>query len=378
MLFGIIRQSLCLTIESKGQTIMLKRVEIEGFKSIKQMKLDLRALNIFIGPNGVGKSNFIALFNLIERIVEGKLQLFIGESGGADSLLYFGRKITNELLVKLEFDKNTYEFGLVPTKDNTLVFSKEDCYFHANGYPIPYHESFGSGHKETILSEKRLRGVGRFTSKAIKSWKIYHFHDTSDSSKIKQLGDINDNYIFKPDGSNLAAFLLFLKSMHPQHYQNIIDTIRMVAPFFDDFILRPSQYNPNQIQLEWREKDSDVYFNAHSFSDGTLRFICLATLLQQPDLPSLILLDEPELGLHPYAITLLADLLRSASSKTQVIVSTQSVTLVNKFEPVDVIVVERQENQSIFNQLSHDDMKDWLEEYGLGDLWEKNIIGGRP
>jgi len=152
----------------------------------------------------------------------------------------------------------------------------------------------------------------------------------------------------------------------------------MVAPFLEDFVLEPLALNQQMIRLEWREKGNDHVFGPGALSDGTLRFICLATLLLQPTLPSTILLDEPELGLHPYAITLLADLLRGASTKTQVIASTQSVSLVNQFEPQDILVVEREDGQSMFKRLEHGAMDAWLEDYGLGELWEKNLLGGRP
>jgi predicted ATPase len=182
----------------------------------------------------------------------------------------------------------------------------------------------------------------------------------------------------RSNASNLAAFLFLLQGQHPEHYREIVRTVRLVAPFFDDFALRPRPLNPNKIQLEWREKGSDSYFGANYLSDGTLRFMCLATLLLQPDLPATVLIDEPELGLHPYAITVLASLLRSAAQQTQVIVSTQSVPLVNQFRPEDVIVVDREDRQSVFRRLTQADLESWLDEYGLGDLWEKNLLGGRP
>jgi predicted ATPase len=212
----------------------------------------------------------------------------------------------------------------------------------------------------------------------LRSFAVYHFHDTSGTASVKHTGDLDDNYLLRPDGANLAALLYRLREKNPGDYSNIVDAIRLVFPFFDDFMLEPSRLNADRIRLEWRERGSDTYFNASALSDGTLRFICLATLLLQPDLPSTILLDEPELGLHPYAITILAELLRGAATKTQVIASTQSVGLVNQFEPEDVIVVEREDQQSVFRHLDRADMESWLDDYGLGDLWEKNIIGGRP
>ena len=207
---------------------------------------------------------------------------------------------------------------------------------------------------------------------------MYHFHDTSSAAKVKLTGDIGDNESLRSDASNLAAFLFLLKAKHPDSYRRIVSTVRLAAPFFDDFRLRPSPFNEQKIQLEWSEKNSDAYFNAHALSDGTLRFICLATLLLQPELPSLIIIDEPELGLHPYAIQLLAGLVRSASHKAQVILSTQSVTLVNQFTPEELIVVDRKDGASELRRLSAKDLESWLESYSLGELWEKNVLGGRP
>ncbi len=359
----------------------LDRIEIKGFKSIHELDLELRPLNVLIGANGAGKTNFISAFQLLNQIVEGNLQLFVARSGGADALLYFGQKVTSEICIRLHFGRNGYAVRLAPSAQDTLIFADEDYWYHGRGYLRPHEVSLGSGHKETQLHEEARRGGGRiadYVLKGLKSWKVYHFHDTSDSAKIKQTGDIGDNAVLRPDASNLAAFLYLLRENHWEHYDRIIRTIRLAAPFFGDSTLRPSPFNSNKIQLEWHEKDSDAYFNANSLSDGTLRFVCLTTLLLQPTLPSTILIDEPELGLHPYAITLLASMLQSVATKTQVIVSTQSVSLVNQFSPEDIIVVDRENGQSVFKFLKAKEIESWLEEYGLGDLWEKNILGGRP
>lgn len=249
------------------------------------------------------------------------------------------------------------------------------------GYPGVVEMSLGSGHRESRLLEVlkwKPKGFGDYLQRSLKSWKVYHFHDTSDRASVRTTGDINDNEYLRPDGGNLAAFLLRLRETSKLRYQKIRDVVRLVAPFFDDFILKPLPRNPHKIQLEWKERGSDYPFLAHQLSDGSLRFICLATLLLQPDLPSTLILDEPELGLHPYAITILAELLRGAAAEKQVIVSTQSVTLVNHFEPEHIIVVERSDGASVFRQLDEAGMESWLEEYGLGDLWEKNVLGGRP
>ncbi len=360
----------------------LSEVVIDGFKSIREADLRLRPLNILIGPNGAGKSNFIALFETLNEMLEGRFEVFVERHGKANAFLHFGRKVTPEIKIQLRSGPNAYRLAWVPTVDDRLVF-REEAVKLGPSFPGDSERPLGSGHRECRLAEVlkwKPREQGELILRSVRSWmgKVHHLNDTSESALIKMTGDINDNEYLRADGSNLAAFLLRLQQTARPHYDKIRDVVRLVAPFFDDFHLRPLPRNPNKIQLEWRERGSDYPFLAYQLSDGSLRFICLATLLLQPDLPSTILLDEPELGLHPYAITVLADLLRGAAVEKQVIVSTQSVTLVNQFDLEDIIVVERIDGASVFRQLDRAAMESWLEEYGLGDLWEKNVLGGRP
>lgn len=360
----------------------LKTLTVRGYKSIRDAAVDLRPLNVLIGANGSGKSNLTSAFTFLNQIVDRHLQLYVGTAGGPDILLHFGQKATRQLLLKVEFPRTAYECTLVPSRD-TLIFSSESCFGQGRQYDRPFDVPLGQGHRESQLREEAKRPnapVASYTLARISGWRVYHFHDTGDSSAMKQSCEINDNVALRPDASNLAAFLFLLRERYGSHYRNIVETIRQAAPFFEDFTLAPSRLNPSRIDLEWRERDSDAFFNAHSLSDGTLRFICLATLLQQPVqlMPSTIVVDEPELGLHPYAISLLASLLQSAATQTQVVVSTQSVPLVNQFAPEDLIVVEREGRESVFRRLEEAEVERWMDEYGLGDLWEKNVIGGRP
>jgi predicted ATPase len=364
----------------------IDRIQVQGFKSIRSADIQLNALNVLIGPNGVGKSNFIGLFKLINNVIERRLQVYVANSGGANGLLHFGRKKTSSMRVEFTFSDaiNGYVCQLMGDEDDLLFFAEESTWFHdKKNYDRPYTSGLGSGHKETRLLDANGnpgRGIAYHVVTAMQSWRIYHFHDTSPEAKVKQACELHDNRALKGDASNLAAFLYLLRAQHPAHYRNIVDSVKMVAPFIDDFVLEPLALNKEMIRLEWREKGAqpDHVFGPSALSDGTLRFLCLATLLLQPHLPSTILLDEPELGLHPYAITLLAELLRGASTKTQVIASTQSTSFVNQFEPEDILVVEREDGQSVFKRLEKGAMDAWLEDYGLGDLWEKNLLGGRP
>jgi predicted ATPase len=294
--------------------------------------------------------------------------------------LHFGEKTTPELRFSLQFGNNAYEARLRPSDDGGMFFADERCWGQGINWDKPYEVSLGSAHRESRLAEEVKRGgqIAQYVERSMKSWKVYHFHDTSNSARIKLAGDIDDNAFLRPDASNLAAFLYLLEAEHPHEYGEIVETVRLAAPFLDELSLRPNPRNKDKIRLEWREHGSDVYFNAHALSDGTLRLIALATLLLQPDPPKTIVIDEPELGLHPYAVNLLAGLLQSTSKRVQIIVSTQSVTLVDQVDPQDLIVVDRVGPSSSFHRPTQEDVKRWLEGYSLGELWEKNVIGGRP
>lgn len=357
-------------------------ISIEGYKSIKSLKsFELGPLNIMIGPNGAGKSNFISVFKFLNHISEQRLQSYVKKAGGASQILHFGSKQTQNIILGVEFGPNSYFANLGVSDSDSLFFEEEQCTYHDSRYTGPFSFSCLSlDGKETGLVEQQNGLIARSTLESIQSWKLYHFHDTSNTALMKKSCKIDDNASLRPDASNLAAYLYLLKEQYINNYNNIVDTIKLIAPFFSDFILQPSELSPDTIRLEWKHKDTDEYFDASSLSDGTLRFICLATLMLQPEvkLPTTILLDEPELGLHPAAIKLLASILVGTATKTQIIVSTQSVTLVNQMTPETIIVADRNDKETKFRRLDDSDLEAWVEDYGLGDMWEKNIIGGRP
>lgn len=364
---------------------ILQRLKISNFKSIRSQELTLHPLNVFIGGNGSGKSNLIGVFRFLKEIVNRNLAAYTQVKGGADSLLHYGRKRSPEMEIFVEFGEgrfaNKYEVKLSGTEEDTLFIRFETAYYHDKvKYPDkPYDMPVGSSRSESRLIDlKNEHQCYAQILHDLELYRVYHFHDTSDTAPAKNTSDINDNQFFKPQADNLAAFLYYLQQQKPHSFSLIQDTVRQIAPFFDKFQLAPSRLNPSKIRLEWSERGSDAYFNASSLSDGTLRFICLCVLLLQPDLPPMILIDEPELGLHPAAITVLASMLESAATKTQVIVATQSVTLVNQFSPENVWTVDRIDGQSVFKQLNSADRSDWLEDYALGELWEKNLLGARP
>ena len=356
---------------------MINRIEIENFKSIQKMDLELSPINVLIGANGVGKSNFIGFFKLLKNMYDGNLQNYLAEEVGADNVLYFGLKNSDYLSGRIEFDKtNAYYFTLNPNKEGGLFFGAEGTQFYREyGWD---KNDLGNGHKKSVLKTLQ-RGRFEYVKHYMNSFKIFHFHDTSKTAKIRQRGLIDDNQSLREDGSNLAAYLYLLQEKYPKDFRRIEMVIRSVAPYFEYFNLSPDRKNEDVIRLEWKEKGSDKYFNAMHLSDGTLRFMALTTLLLQPEAPETIIIDEPELGLHPFAINKLAGLIQKASAESQVIISTQSVNLVDNFVAEDIITVDRQDNQSVFERKSSVVLEHWLHEYSnsMGDLWNKNIIGGK-
>ena len=353
---------------------------VTGYKSIRELRdFALDNLNVLIGANGAGKSNFINLFRLLNEMYEQQLQIYVQKQGGPDALLHFGRNTSERLHAEFYFANNGYKFDLVPTADNRLVFEQEQSWFAGVYRPTSSAKVLGRGHTESALKDA-TDTYSPYVRDAVRSWRVYHFHDTSDTAKVKQRHATNDNLRLKIDAANLAAYLRMLQEKHNAAYRRIVDTIRLVAPFFGDFVHR--QGVSETIELEWTQRGKpDTPFKAHMLSDGSLRFICLATLLLQPSqlLPLTILIDEPELGLHPYAISVLVDIFKQvAEQHHQLIVSTQSVELINELSPEDVIVVDQENGASTFRRFKHEELSGWLEQYSMGELWKRNVIGGRP
>ena len=349
-------------------------ITIEGFRSIAQVtRLPLNPVNILIGANGSGKSNLIGVFALL-RALRPKQRLvdYVERSGGADRNLHYGSKVTREIFIEISFIdvEEPYEADIASTDADELFLRSE-----AIGDPAAARAL-----DELSRVDGVRKGFVEMVRERMDRWRVYHFNDTGRGAALLRTAQLDDNRFLREDGGNLAAFLYYLKHKDRTSYNRIRKTFQLVAPFFEDFVLEPRALDEQTIRLEWRHRRSDAHFDVSVLSDGSLRFLALATLLLQPVklLPSVLLLDEPELGLHPYAVTVLCSLVRSVASETQVILATQSPFLVDHFEPEDVIVADRVEGRSEFSRLSAEELGDWLEDYSLGDLWLKNELGGRP
>lgn len=360
--------------------IVLKELTIEGYKTIRRLhKFELRQINVLIGANGAGKSNLISFFKLLNAMTTSNLQTYFSVEGGGNAILHDGAETTSELVAELRFaneeNMSEYYLRLLHASPDTLIFAEEKLRttLHSNKW-----KSLGSSHRETRLFDTIMTddAAKRIYTLLIEC-AVYQFHNTSDKARLRLKQPINDGIYLKEDAANLAPFLYDLREEQPRYYRRIVETIRQIAPFFKDFVLFPTN---NTILLQWNEVGTDMLFSAHQASDGMLRTFALVTLLLQPKsrLPNLIILDEPELGLHPRAIDILAGLIHRASFNSQIILATQSPTLINYFEPDDVIVVERNERESTYNRLDSSTLQGWLEEYSLGELWQKDVTGGNP
>ncbi|MGW0519092.1 AAA family ATPase [Crossiella sp. NPDC003009] len=356
---------------------LLRRLEIEGFTSIRSATVDLGRLNVLVGANGAGKSNFIRALELLGRIVDEDLEYFVGKNGGAAALLNSSRDVA---AVRLQLDAAPHGYAAVlePAGEDYFVFDSETL---VSG---DWTGQLGRGGRETKIHQVASRSPGfkvlEDIVELLRGCRVFHFHDAGVSAPPKRTTSTADNLTLRQDAGNLAAVLIALRDdHHPGYaaaYDQIVNVIRLVAPFFRDFALEPNQ--EERVLLRWRQLGSDEVFSAGQMSDGTLRFVCLATLLLHPRLPAMVVLDEPELGLHPFAIVQLADLLRAASTRSQVLIATQSVTLMNQFTVDDLIVVERAEGASRFHRPDPEALRIWLDECSLGEIWEMNLIGGRP
>ncbi len=357
----------------------LQRIQLKGFRSIREMDLELAPLNILIGANGAGKSNFIGFFKFMNKLPDKDLQFYVAQQGGADRFLHFGRRMTEAMEVGLAFAGGRYELLLRATAQDCLMMVVERVQFALDDTaqaPLSGDawQALPSNDRESGLPKPGAATLAGTMATHLKDWTPYHFHDTSELSKLKGASSLHDFARLRPQGENLAAFLHGIRETAA--YTKIVETIQRVAPFFQDFVFEPEP--KDLIRLRWKHRGSADYFDAHMLSDGTLRFICLATLLLQPKLPTMLLLDEPELGLHPFAVQLLASMMQSASVDTQIIASTQSVTLANEFDWRDIVVVDQVDNGSRFRRLKQGDVANWLDEYGLGAIWEMNLLGGTP
>lgn len=368
----------------------LASIRVEGFRSIASMTLDFSSnVTLLIGANGAGKSNVIDALALVGEIVDRHLREYIVNSGGFSAILHRSpsapaRQV--EITVWGEWSpsgpasrfRNGYTVVLSPGPDDTAVI-RETTRTHENTHKKPYENGLGIGTESRLPDILDEHPANRYLHGVLTQARVFHFDDTGRSSAppLRQ-SDLANGDTLMEDARNIAAVLYSMKENHQSQYDAVLRSVRNVAPFFDDFVLVPSRND--KVQLRWRERGLDDVFPGSALSSGTLRFLCLSVLLQQPSPPATIILDEPELGLHPTAIHQLAALFRIASERegVRVVAATQSVSLLGQFSIDEVAVVERHGGSTVVERPSAERLGSWLEDYSVGELWEMNLLGGRP
>jgi len=369
--------------------IRLKRIEVAGFKSIEKMDFELGSINVLIGANGAGKSNLLKSFALFRALGREAFYRYVSKSGGASAILCGGPKKTQKVAIKLVCESSTEPAEIIRSAELSPPDSLDRLQ-----HSVTYLARIPQTRTETATtsaakvstpsnddaSMAENEDISDLIDKLVDGFKVYHFMDTTDEAAIRRSCYLHDNKSIRTDGGNLAAVLYRIRRRSAVCYSRIVQTIRQIAPWFGDFVLEPLVDDLKRVQLDWQDTDSEVIYGPHILPDGAIRAIALITLLLQPweDLPPLLIVDEPELGLHPSAIHVVAALLKQASLHCQVIVATQSPTLLDEFEPKDVIVVDREDGKSTFTRQNPEKLQAWLEEYTLGELWQKNSIGGGP
>ena len=359
------------------EPLPINTISIEGWRSIKNVEVTLGKINILLGANGSGKSSFLSAFELLRAIGNNNLQQYIEKNGGANQNFHYGTKKTADIKIAIKFGQKSYQCNIIPgNNDNVIIGDTALGRKYSEKLRYETGEEPASDYLEDSEQYYSLDPLKQEIANSLASLIIYHFQDTGNTSPLKRVSDIYQTRYLHPDGDNLAAYLYEIKNNCPKNYDSIITAIQFAFPDFKDFIFQKTGEN---VRLLWNDKYAEHYdFPLSALSDGTLRFIALSTLLLQPNPPKFIIIDEPELGLHPEAIGILAELIKLASANSQLLISTQSVQLVNCFTPEDLLITEKEHGETKITRPDTEELKDWLKDYTLGEIWRKNIMGGNP
>ena len=371
----------------------IERLRIRGFRSLADVELcPVAGANVLIGANGSGKSNFVHFFNMLSWMLKSRrLAEFVSREGGADDQLHGGSDTTPrldaEITIRTDTGRNDYRFSLMYAHPDRLLFSDEAFrYSRDDFHSEAVWNHLGSGHGEALIVRAgqgnppglaASRWTARTVTHLLRNCAAYQFHNTGSTSNFKKTWDAGDHAYMRADGGNLAAILHLLENEDLDRYELICRHIRRVLPGFDCFQIE-EQYG--KVALRWRSRLLNKTYGAHLTSDGSLRFFALATLLNLPGemLPGVLVLDEPELGLHPKAIALIGDMIGVMAESRQIILATQSPLLVDAFELDQVFVLEMRDGRTELTSPDSVQLQTWLNEFSVGEMWQKNLLGGRP
>ena len=361
----------------------IESLHVKGFRSLADVQLDeIPNPMVLLGANGAGKSNVLRFVQLLQALAGRRLGEFVRRRGGADDQLFGGHQSTNRIEAKVssrtDLGTHTYAVTLEGTEAGDLSFVNEEftpCAAEA-GEP-----DCGQPNRESGFVLMACSKSGDDRSKAavdlLRDTMVYQFHDTSSASPIKTRWDAEDNHRLLEHGGNLAPVLVHLRRNDLPKYEMICRHIRRVLPEFDGFEIEADY---GKAILRWRAKTTKQTMGAHLTSDGSLRAFCLITLLNLPSelLPSIVLLDEPELGLHPFAVSLVSHMVKVLARERQVIVATQSPYFVDAFSLEEIVVLTMRDGKTEAKRFADGDFSHWLDEHSTGELWWKNLLGGYP
>jgi predicted ATPase len=373
---------------------MLRTLEIRGYRSLKSVRItDLGPRTLLIGANGSGKSNLLSFLRLVPLLATQSLRRFVAEAGGASTILHYGPRVSPAMSFMLEFEAEdatwkAYSAELAYAAGDTLYFADERVGSRVASDQEYSWEPLGVGHPESHLAVDSVSQTLKDVRALVRRMNYFHFHDTSRESPMRAASRVEDARYLRSFGNNLAAYLHALRTSPDEawraSWRRILGLVRLIAPYIKE--LTPEALSPGDpaigagsVRLDWIDSRDEV-FGPHQLSDGTLRAIALFTALGQPSdrLPRFASFDEPELGLHPAALKVFADLTGSVSSRCQTLLATQSAPLLNYFDAREVRVVELGPDGSRFRQLDAGSLAEWQKEYTLAELFDMNVLGGRP
>ena len=402
---------------------MFDCIKIEGFRSFKKVELEMPRLAVLIGPNGGGKSNFVDLLMLMAEAGNGELAVGVNKRGGFRNIA-FGFEPTGEVLVEFSFKglrdpasemeplpplitlakkpfDITYRVTLRGLGVNFRVWEEQLHQVSVDPEQITFEidrDATRTLFKWRIISQEgeepksvedvelaisQVKDANKFRPpyavfQELRQWAFYRDIDVGPESPVRQPVLIRPATRLLSDGTNLSSVFFTIQQEHPDDWDDILGILKTAYPDFVKLTV-PAGGGDGKVHLRWFERPNEKQgLSANLLSDGTLKLLCLVAILKSPNPPPLICIDEPELGLHPDWIELVAELMQDAATRTQVIVATHSPQIVAKLDPDQVIVTEKVEAETHLTQLKTRDLEKWLKDFSLAELWLSGEIGGRP
>ena len=385
-----------------------ERIHVQGFRRLHDVDLKLRPLNVLIGANGCGKTSLLDVFTLLSASASGELKATLGEYGGLDPNLTALSSIPGEKapFMRFELDRTSDDFPVVKyaislkARGTAYHIPEERLTQHideSKPEPMKHIESthgrvryFDPGEKglkapewehdptESALSQvlKMYQQPERFRQ-VLGSSTHYHVLDVGVRAPVRLPQKMQEASLPGQDGEDLLPCLYWMREAAPERFEVIEDTLRVAFPAFERLNFPPVA--SGMLAMSWKETTSKSPFFAHQLSEGTLRFLWLVTLLYSPGLTEVTLIDEPEVSLHPELLSILADCMRDAARRTQLIVATHADRLVRFLKPEEVVTFDvEEEGASTATRAEDLDLDAWLKEYTLDQVWQHGRMGGRP